>query len=136
MSPSPANQHIWHSLANEDVFRELSASADGLTAEAARERLGHYGPNELQAGQRVSAWRILLEQFQNILLLILIIATALSIATGHCTEAIVIGVIVFFAVALGFFQEYRAERAMEALQQMAAPSATAIRDGAESQLPA
>jgi Ca2+-transporting ATPase len=129
-------QPIWHSLAVGDAFGELSSSANGLTQETARERLASYGPNELQAGQRVSAWRVLLEQFQNVLLLILIIATGLSVATGHGTEAIVIGVIVFFAVALGFFQEYRAERAMEALQQMAAPSATAIRDGEEAQLPA
>jgi Ca2+-transporting ATPase len=134
--PPPVKQSSWHALEALGVFRELASSADGLTAEAARERLEQFGPNELQAGQKVSAWRILLEQFKNILLLILIIATGLSIATGHGTEAIVIGVIVLFAVGLGFYQEYRAERAMEALQQMAAPTATAIRDGAETQIPA
>ena len=132
----PANQTSWHALELAEVFRELSSAEEGLTAEAARERLERIGPNELQAGQRVSAWRILLDQFKNVLLLILIIATGLSIATGHGTEAIVIGVIVLFAVGLGFYQEYRAERAMEALQQMAAPTATAIRDGAEAQVPA
>jgi Ca2+-transporting ATPase len=136
MEPPPARQPVWHTLAVADAFRELASSANGLTEEISRQRLASYGPNELQSGQKVSAWRVLLEQFQNILLLILIIATAISVATGHGTEAIVIGVIVFFAVALGFFQEYRAERAMEALQQMAAPSATAIRDGEEAQLPA
>jgi Ca2+-transporting ATPase len=98
--------------------------------------LARFGPNELQAGQKVSAWRVLFNQFKNILLLILMIATGLSIAAGHGTEAVVIGVIVLFAVAIGFYQEYRAERAMETLQQMAAPLATAIRDGAETQLPA
>ena len=134
--PPPAKQSPWHALDVEGVFRELASSANGLTADAARERLEQFGPNELQAGHKVSAWRILLEQFRNILLLILIIATGLSIATGHGTEAIVIGVIVLFAVGLGFFQEYRAERAMEALQQMAAPTATALRDGAEAQIPA
>ncbi len=136
MTSPLAHQPVWHSLAVEDAFRELSSSANGLTEATARERLAKHGPNELQAGQKVSAWRVLLEQFQNVLLLILIIATGISIATGHGTEAIVIGVIVFFAVALGFFQEYRAERAMEALQEMAAPGATAIRDGEETQLPA
>jgi Ca2+-transporting ATPase len=119
-----------------DVLRELSTSENGLTEKKASERLARFGPNELEAGQKVSAWQVLLNQFKNILLLILIIATGLSIAAGHGTEAIVIGVIVFFAVALGFYQEYRAERAMEALQQMAAPLATAIRDGEETQLPA
>jgi Ca2+-transporting ATPase len=119
-----------------DVFRELSSSENGITQKLASERLASCGPNELAAGQKISAWQILLSQFKNILLLILMIATGLSIAAGHGTEAVVIGVIVFFAVALGFYQEYRAERAMEALQQMAAPLATAFRDGAETQLPA
>jgi Ca2+-transporting ATPase len=133
---SPHKPPVWHSLSVEDAFRELGSSANGLTEEMARERLAKHGPNELQSGHRVSAWRVLLEQFQNVLLLILIIATGISITTGHGTEAIVIGVIVFFAVALGFFQEYRAERAMEALQQMAAPTATALRDGEEAHLAA
>jgi Ca2+-transporting ATPase len=136
MNPPSANQPIWHTLAVADVFRELSSQTDGLTQEAARQRLADYGPNELQSGHKVSAWQILLDQFKNVLLLILIIATGLSIATGHGTEAVVIGVIVFFAVGLGFFQEYRAERAMEALQEMAAPTAAVIRGGEETQLPA
>lgn len=136
MTSSPTNQRPWHSLSVDDVFHELSSSENGLVAETARERLTSYGPNEIQAGKKVSAWKVLFEQFQNVLLLILIIATVISIATGHGTEAIVIGVIVFFAVALGFIQEYRAERAMEALQKMAAPNAVAIRDGEEVQVPA
>ncbi|HMO86263.1 MAG TPA: cation-translocating P-type ATPase, partial [Lacipirellulaceae bacterium] len=78
----------------------------------------------------------LLEQFKNVLLMILLVAVALSIFMGHSTEAIVIAVIVLFAVGLGFYQEYRAERAMEALQQMAAPTATVLRDGEETHLPA
>jgi Ca2+-transporting ATPase len=131
-----ANTPAWHSLAVADVFRELTSSANGLTEELARQRLASYGPNELQTGIKVSAWKVLLAQFKNALLLILIIATGLSIAAGHSTESIVIAVIVLFAVALGFYQEYRAERAMEALQQMAAPIAIAIRDGQEAQLPA
>ncbi|MFO0915069.1 MAG: cation-translocating P-type ATPase [Pirellulales bacterium] len=131
-----SQQRPWHALAVVDVLRELSSSEVGLTGEAARQRLSVSGPNELQGGSKVSAWRILLDQFKNLLLLILIFATGLSVASGHGTEAVVIGVIVFFAVALGFYQEYRAERAMEALQEMAAPVATVVRDGAEIQVPA
>ncbi|HEX5106087.1 MAG TPA: cation-transporting P-type ATPase, partial [Pirellulaceae bacterium] len=136
--PDPAQNPPpgWHTLTASEVLRELGTAGGGLTAAEARERLVRHGPNELQSGQRISAWRILLEQFKNVLLLILIIATGLSIATGHGTEAVVIGVIVFFAVGLGFFQEYRAERAMEALQEMAAPTATTLRDGEETQIPA
>jgi Ca2+-transporting ATPase len=136
MNSAPATQQAWHTLAVDDALRELSSSRQGLTSALARERLKSIGPNELEAGHKVSAWRILLDQFKNLLLLILIIATGLSLAAGHGIESIIIAIIVFFAVVLGFYQEYRAERAMEALQQMAAPHATAIRDGLEIQIPA
>jgi Ca2+-transporting ATPase len=126
----------WHTLNRQQVEEQLQTSAGGLTDDVARSRLAAYGPNELQAGQKVSVLKILLAQFQNILLLILIIATVISAAMGHGTETIVIGIIVLFAVGLGFYQEFRAERAMEALQQMAAPQATVIRGGKESHVPA
>ena len=95
-----------------------------------------YGPNELQAAHRVSPWEILLEQFKNVLILILLGATAISLFLGHGVESIVIAVIVLFAVVLGFVQEYRAERAIEALRKMAAPTATVLRDGKEIKIPA
>jgi len=127
----------WH-LANTDaVLHELSTNAaGGLTHSEAMSRLATIGPNELQAAQRVSAWAILAEQVKNVLVIILLIAVALSAFLGHTVEAVAIAVIVLFAVLLGFIQEYRAERAIEALRQMAAPSASAIRDGQEQALPA
>jgi Ca2+-transporting ATPase len=77
-----------------------------------------------------------LEQFKNILILILLAATVASAFLGHAVEAIAITVIVLFAVVLGFVQEYRAERAIEALRKMAAPTANALRNGKEVALPA
>jgi Ca2+-transporting ATPase len=137
MTPQPsAVQPIWHALSVADIKRELSTSDSGLSVDEAATRLEKFGPNELPTGQHVSAWHILFAQFQNVLLLILIIATVLSIVTGHGTEAIVIGIIVIFAVALGFYQEYRAERAMEALRRIAAPEATVRRSGNEVRIPA
>jgi Ca2+-transporting ATPase len=136
MTTSLTTHRLWHALKTAEVFHELETSARGLTDAVALERQAKYGLNELQVGRKVSAWRILLDQFKNVLLLILIAATGLSIFAGHGTESVIIAIIVFFAVALGFYQEYRAERAMEALQQMAAPVAIAIRDGEEIQLPA
>ena len=73
---------------------------------------------------------------KNMLILILLLAIGLSIFLGHAVEAIAIAVIVVFAVLLGFVQEYRAERAIDALRQMAAPNATVIRDGRELSVPA
>ncbi len=75
-------------------------------------------------------------QFQNVLILILLIATALSAYLGEVVEAIAIGVIVGFAILLGFVQEYRAERALAALRQMAAPMARVLRGGTETEVPA
>ncbi len=121
----------WHTLKVEECFEKLESSPRGLAVSEAARRLEEYGPNELQSTARISPWTILLEQFKNVLIIILLIATALSAFLGHGVEAIAITVIVLFAVVLGFVQEYRAERAIEALREMAAPMATVFRDGRE-----
>jgi Ca2+-transporting ATPase len=120
----------WHGLELDEVAQRLDTSLKtGLSAEEATLRLTEFGPNELEAGQRTSPWSLLLDQLKNVLIVILLIAVALSAVLGHATEAAVIAVIVLFAVLLGFVQEYRAERAIEALREMAAPTAVALRDG-------
>ena len=126
----------WHTFTTDESFQELQSQPQGLSHTEAAERALKYGPNELQAAHRVSPWEILLEQFKNVLILILLGATAISLFLGHGIESIVIAVIVLFAVVLGFVQEYRAERAIEALRQMAAPTATVLRDEAEVKVPA
>ncbi|MFN7887722.1 MAG: cation-transporting P-type ATPase, partial [Betaproteobacteria bacterium] len=126
-SPSPA----WHSLSPAAVCESLHTGADGLTASEAARRLVETGPNELRAAPHGSAWALLAAQFKNVLILILLVATALSALLGHAVEAVAITVVVLFAVLLGFVQEYRAERALEALAKMAAPRARVLRDGVE-----
>jgi P-type Ca2+ transporter type 2C len=127
----------WHALDPDEVAARLETSATrGLGGEEAARRLAEHGPNEIQAARRVPPWRLLLDQFKNVLILILLVAVALSAALGHATEAVVVTVIVLFAVVLGFVQEYRAERAIEALRELAAPTATVVRDGEEVELPA
>ena len=135
-NPNSKSDTIWHTLTVEQTFSDLKSSAHGLSAAEAARRLDEYGPNEVQSAGRVSAMAILLEQFKNVLIVILLLATALSAFLGHGVEAIAITVIVLFAVVLGFVQEYRAERAIEALREMAAPAATVIRDGREHRVPA
>ncbi len=126
----------WHTLARDDAYAGLNSGPNGLDAAEAARRLQEYGPNELQAAHRVSPWEILLAQFKNVLILILLGATIISLFLGHGIESVVIAIIVLFAVVLGFVQEYRAERAIEALRQMAAPTATVLRGGVESKIPA
>lgn len=124
----------WHTLSVSQTLDKLRSSASGLTVADAERRLTEYGPNQLQAAARISPWMILLEQVKNVLIIILLFATALSAFLGHGIEAIAITVIVLFAVILGFVQEYRAERAIEALREMAAPTATVIRGGRERRI--
>ena len=121
-----------HALTIPDLCSRLGCTADGLTSVEAARRLAEYGPNEVQALRRQSAWSLLQAQFKNVLIVLLLAATALSATLGHGVEAAAITVLVLFAVVLGFFQEHRAERAIESLQRMAAPAATVWRDGQET----
>jgi P-type Ca2+ transporter type 2C len=125
----------WHTLPGDAAFDVLGSSPVGLTINEAEKRLVEIGPNEIQAAKRTSAWKILLEQFKNILILILLAASAISLLLEHGVESIAIAAIVLFAVGLGFIQEFRAERAIEALRQMAAPTASVFREGVEVNIP-
>src|SRR6185503_3992484 len=118
------------------VLRVLDSSDTGLAEDDAARRLATSGPNELTALGHTSAWHTLVAQFKNVLILILLGATLVSGLLGHTLEAVVIAVIVLFAVLLGFVQEFRAERALEALREMAAPLAHVLRDGEERSIPA
>jgi len=127
---------VWHTLPVDAVMLRLDSTPHGLAEGEVERRFARYGPNELQAAGGISPWAILFEQFKNVLIIILLFATAISAFLGQGVEAIAIAVIVLFAVVLGFIQEYRAERAIEALRQMAAPTVTVIRDGHEVEIPA
>jgi P-type Ca2+ transporter type 2C len=118
------------------VLNRLGTTHAGLAGSEARRRLEAHGPNQLEVAERSSPWRTLGAQFKNVLILILLSATLVSGVMGHAIEAIAIAVIVLFAVVLGFVQEYRAERALEALRQLAAPVARVWRDGEEVSVPA
>src|SRR5512133_463516 len=126
----------WHTQTIEQAFDNLKSGHPGLNTDEAAQRFIQHGANEIQAAKRISAWEILFDQFKNILILILLGATAISLFLGHGIESIAIAVLVLFAVLLGFIQEYRAERAIEALKQMAAPTASVLRDGVEVRIPA
>jgi Ca2+-transporting ATPase len=133
MSTEPIH---FHTLTPEQVCEVLETGPEGLSDAEARQRLEHYGPNELTAGKKISAWRILLRQFANLLILILLVATGISLALGERLDAWVILAIVLACVVLGFVQEFRAEKAASALAKLAAPTATVVREGRELAIPA
>jgi Ca2+-transporting ATPase len=126
----------WHTLPPAEVLQKLDSSESGLSSDEARARLAAHGPNELQVVAGTPAWKILVAQFANFLLIILLVAALLSAFLGHTLEAVVIAIIVLFAAVLGFVQEYRAERSLAALRRMAAPTARVLRDGNEGAIPA
>jgi P-type Ca2+ transporter type 2C len=126
----------WHTLTSEAVLGRLGVTGPGLDSGEADRRLREYGPNILQSKKGVSPWQLLFDQFKNVLIITLLLATVLSAFLGHGLEAAAIAVIVLFAVLLGFIQEFRAEKAIDALRSMAAPQARVIRDGREQLVPA
>jgi len=125
----------WHAFDVENVFDSLRSDRQGLSSTDAKNRLSAYGPNELPDKKRISPAGIFLSQFKNYLVLILIAAAVISAFIGETTNAYVIIVIILFISVVGFVQEYKAERAMEALKKMVSPEARVLRDGAVKKIP-
>lgn len=119
----------WYQQTIEEVLRYLESSAQGLPNRIANERLAKFGPNELREKNARSAWKILWEQFTATMVLILIAAAAISAYLQKWQESSAIFAIVLLFGLLGFFQEYRAEKAMAALKRLAVPRVRALRDG-------
>jgi len=133
----------WHALSVEEGLKRLETSPPGLLPDEAKRRLAQYGPNELQQLAKISPWKIFLSQFLNVLVVVLIIAAFISGALGvlkgqveELYDAALIGVIVILNSILGFVQEYRAEKSLEALRSLAAPKAHVIRGGESVFIPA
>lgn len=119
----------------ESVFATLDTSITGLAASEAEKRLALHGPNELIEEQKPSHIKLFISQFKSFLILILIAASIVSAALGEIADATVIMIIVILSGVLGFIQEYRAEKSIDALKEMAAPTAIVIRDAREIVIP-
>ncbi len=116
--------------------REDTTGKFGISSQEAVKQLARYGPNSLKATRKVKPAKILAAQFKDVLVIILLAATLLSVIMGEVGEALTILAIVFLNALLGFIQEFRTERTLEALKRMAAPTAHVLRDGIEVVLPA
>jgi Ca2+-transporting ATPase len=120
----------WHSLPPSSVAEALNTDIEkGLSTEEALRRKEVYGPNRLVVERRVSPLKIFARQFVNLMIVILLIATAISALLGEIVDAVVIFVIVLLAAVLGFWQEFRSERIVSALKRMMVPSCSVVRDG-------
>ena len=127
-------QPHWHQEQIEDIFKRLDSGKEGLTAGEAEKRLQQYGPNELQAKKKKTPVMMFLDQFKDFMIIILIAAAVIAGIIGEMTDTFVIIAIVIANAIIGFVQEYRAERAMEALKRMASSAATVIREGTSTKI--
>ncbi|MDD5055980.1 MAG: cation-translocating P-type ATPase [Candidatus Peribacteraceae bacterium] len=136
MSPS-FNHTLWHTLTAEETTKKLRTDAvRGLSVTEANRRLAEEGPNELTTTKGASWITLLLSQCKNVFVIILFAAVIMSLVMNHTMEAGAVGIIVLLTIFLGFFQEMRTEKAVEALRTMAAPTATVIRDGKQREVTA
>jgi P-type Ca2+ transporter type 2C len=119
----------WHQLDKEEVIRKLDSSADGLTSAASASRKQQFGFNELKEVKKMPAWLLLLNQFKGFMIYVLIIAAIVSGIVGDTSDTVIILVIVLLNALLGFFQEYRAEKAMDELKKMSSQNSKVLRDG-------
>ncbi len=126
----------WHAMETEELMRALKASEKGLSEEEAKRRLQEFGPNELVERKRVTPLQILLGQFKDIFVIMLLIAIGISVLIGEIVDASTISAIVVLNAVVGFVQEYRSEKAMEAMKKLTAPKARILRDGKEILIPA
>ncbi|MGB9717711.1 MAG: cation-translocating P-type ATPase [Thermoproteota archaeon] len=138
----------WYAMSVEEVLKELGVSREGLSSQEASERLKKYGPNEIKEVKRRTALQMFLDEFKDVFIILLIAATIFSAIVGYYemlqggefmesfADVITISAIVVLCAVTGFVQEYRAEKAVEALKKLAAPKARVIRDGEEIFIPA
>ncbi|MHB9145440.1 MAG: calcium-translocating P-type ATPase, SERCA-type [Symbiobacteriia bacterium] len=130
-------QKSWHAMDAEAALAALEVDGcTGLSSQQAAHRLERVGPNRLVERRRVSAWKILQQQFQDFMVMVLLAATAISYFLGEVSDAITIVAIVVLNAILGFIQEFRAERSLEALKAMTAPKARVLRDGEPKEIAA
>src|SRR3989344_6982778 len=119
----------FYKLSVKEAFFQLKSSQSGLSSKEASYRLEKYGPNKLVSKKKFGPLKIFLNQFKSFLVLILIAAAIISVIAADATDSILIIIIVIINAALGFVQEYRAEKAMEALKRLTVPTAKVLRDG-------
>jgi Ca2+-transporting ATPase len=125
----------WHAIEKEKLLESLKSTEEGLSTEEAERRLQEFGPNELVAKKGVSPFQIFFGQFKDIFVIMLLIAIVISVAINEIVDAATIGTIVVLNAVVGFVQEYRSEKAMEAMKKLTAPKARVLRNGKELIIP-
>ncbi|HPU24452.1 MAG TPA: HAD-IC family P-type ATPase, partial [Candidatus Kapabacteria bacterium] len=129
-------ENNYYKLSIDETLKALGTNINGLTEEDVKSRLEKFGANELREKEKEPAWKLLLSQFNNFLIYILILSAIISMLLGKAVEPIAIIVIVVLAGITGFVQEFQAGKAIESLRKMASPSAKVRRNGKIIEIPA
>jgi len=116
----------------EKIFKEFRSSIQGLSQEEVEKRIAQYGYNELQEKKKVPAWVLFLNQFKDIMIVILLVAAVLSGIVGDLTDTIIILIIIILNALIGFVQEFKAEKSMEALKKMSTTHTQVFRNSESS----
>ena len=119
---------MFYKLSVKEVLSELHSSIDGLSDSEAKNRLLKFGRNEIINIKRFSILKLFISQFQNFIVYILLGAVLLSLVFSEYNDAVVIGIVVIINTLLGFFQEFKAEKAIESLRKLSSPMALVIRN--------
>jgi Ca2+-transporting ATPase len=126
----------WHALTPNQIIKQLATPAEtGLSSEEAKRRLENYGPNQITEAPGASFWKMLLDQFNNFVVIMLIVAAIISAILGDWEESAAILAIVILNATLGVIQEQRADQALKALKTLASPDAQVMRDGERHWVP-
>lgn len=113
----------------DEVLKEFKASPNGLSSGEAKERLAKYGENALVEGKKETVFQVFLDQFKDLMVIILIIAALISAFTGDAESTIVIIAVLILNAVLGTVQHVKAEKSLESLKSLSSPSAKVLRDG-------
>jgi len=125
----------WYQCTGKETLDLLDAGDQGLTEKQARKREKQYGPNVLRESGRKPAWKVFLEQFQDLLVIILIGAAVISMLTGNPESTVVIFAVITLNAVLGTVQHEKARKSLESLKSLSSPLAVVLRDGAKVQIP-
>ena len=133
---SVTTERPWHSEPAEAALERLQSSAKGLSADEAARRLEADGPNRLPAGKPRSLLARVFAQFNNLLIYVLLASALVTILLGHALDAVVILAVVLINGAIGFIQEGRAEKSLDAIRAMLTRESSVLRDGRRLTVPA
>lgn len=125
---------FWYNLELKDVYSKLSSSKNGLTGDEVKKRLERFGENSILSQNKISPLKIFLNQFKDFFVLILFFAVIISVSLGEIVDGILISFVILFSAILGFIQDFKAEKSIEALNKLMSLKSVVIRDGKKTEI--